>query len=333
MTDPIWKLSLPGLPFPLADALSDLAGDGMAAVLATALDIDDEANALWRVEAYCGNEAAAQALSDILVAEAAAQGAGSLEPEVTQVEDLDWVSKSQADLAPILAGRFFVHGSHDRHRRPPNGIAIEVDAGQAFGSGHHGTTQGCLIALDRLLKRGCPRNVLDMGCGSGILAIAAARAARCQVVASDIDPVAIRVARHNIKLNAAGAFVRAGNGGGHAASDDPRRGALRCGVCKYFGAAAGHARTPYQGNTRTRRPRHCVGADTQSGSTRYRRVSPSGHCVGTTLKTYGLVDPSPIALSPAAVSQRSFLPRQTAEWMSARSSPMSLSRRSSSVLK
>ena len=209
MSDPIWKLSLPGLPFPLADALSDLAGDGMADVLATALDIDDEANALWRVEAYCGNEAAARALSDMLAAEAAAQGAASLEPEITEIEDLDWVSKSQADLAPILAGRFFVHGSHDRHRRPPNGIAIEVDAGQAFGSGHHGTTQGCLIALDRLLKRGRPRNVLDMGCGSGILAIAAARAARCPVIASDIDPVAIRVARHNIKLNAAGALIRA----------------------------------------------------------------------------------------------------------------------------
>ena len=252
---------------------------------------------------------------------------------ITQVEDLDWVSKSQADLVPILAGRFFVHGSHDRHRRPPNGIAIEVDAGQAFGSGHHGTTQGCLIALDRLLKQGRPRNVLDMGCGSGILAIAAARAARCPVVASDIDPVAIRVARHNIKLNAAGTFVRAVTAAGtqhRTIRDAAPYDVVFANILarplvmlapRIREVLAPGGRAIVSGLTPNQEPR-VIGA--------YRL---QGMRAGTTLKTYGLVDPSPIALSPAAVSQRSFLPRQTAEWMSARSSPMSLSRRSSSVLK
>lgn len=210
MTDPVWKLTLPGLPFPLADALSDaVGGEDARDVLAAAIDIDDEDRALWRLEAYCTDEPAARDLLDRLAAEAAAQGAPLEQSAITEVENIDWVSKSQADLAPIRAGRFFVHGSHDRHRRPSNGIAIEVEAGQAFGSGHHGTTQGCLLAFDRLLKRGRPRRVLDLGCGSGLLAIAAARAARCPVVASDIDPVAIRVARHNIRLNAAASLVRA----------------------------------------------------------------------------------------------------------------------------
>ena len=210
MTDPVWKLTLPGLPFPLADALSDVAGgEHVRDVLAAALDIDDEARALWRLEAYCTDEPATRELLEQLRAEAAAHGAPLEEMVIGEVENIDWVSKSQADLAPIRAGRFFVHGSHDRHRRPSNGIAIEVDAGQAFGSGHHGTTQGCLLAFDSLLKRGRPRRVLDLGCGSGLLAIAAARAARCPVIASDIDPVAIRVARANVGLNAARPLVRA----------------------------------------------------------------------------------------------------------------------------
>ncbi|MGI9416128.1 MAG: 50S ribosomal protein L11 methyltransferase [Hyphomicrobiales bacterium] len=209
MSGPIWKLTLPGLPFALADRLSDLAnGGGTADVLATALDIDDEPRALWRLEAYCASEAAARALLGVLDAAARRHGVERPDPSVTPVEDLDWVSKSQADLAPISAGRFFVHGSHDRARRPPNGVAIEVDAGQAFGTGHHGTTLGCLLALDDILKKVRPRKVLDLGCGSGILAIAAALAARCPVVAGDIDPVAVRVARRNVRLNAAGMHIR-----------------------------------------------------------------------------------------------------------------------------
>ncbi|RMD88030.1 MAG: 50S ribosomal protein L11 methyltransferase, partial [Alphaproteobacteria bacterium] len=129
-----------------------------------------------------------QGALDYLLEEKAAEVA--LQP----LPDRDWVSESQKLLAPVRAGRFFVHGAHDRHRRPHAGIALEIEAGQAFGTGQHATTRGCLLLLDQLLKRRpLPRRILDLGCGSGILALAAARATGRAVLASDIDPVAVRV--------------------------------------------------------------------------------------------------------------------------------------------
>jgi ribosomal protein L11 methyltransferase len=105
----------------------------------------------------------------------------------------DWVRQSLEGLAPVTAGRFFLHGSHDRHRRRAGGVSLEIDAGTAFGTGHHGTTEGCLLALDEILKRRKPARILDVGCGTGVLAIAAARATGRKCVASDIDPEAVRV--------------------------------------------------------------------------------------------------------------------------------------------
>ncbi len=123
--------------------------------------------------------------------------------QVAPIEDRDWVSESQKLLAPVRAGRFFIHGSHDRHRRPQAGIALEVDAGQAFGTGQHATTRGCLLLIDGLLRRHpSPRRILDLGCGSGILALALARAGGRPVIASDIDPIAIDVARKTARRNA-----------------------------------------------------------------------------------------------------------------------------------
>jgi len=117
--------------------------------------------------------------------------------------ETDWVRATLERLTPVMAGRFLIHGSHDRGRHPPAGVAIEVDAGTAFGTGHHGTTLGCLLALDAILKRERPRRVLDVGSGSGVLAIAAALASHAVVVASDIDPQAVRVTRDNARLNGA----------------------------------------------------------------------------------------------------------------------------------
>ncbi len=116
----------------------------------------------------------------------------------------DWVTKSLAGLHPVRAGRFVVHGSHDRARLPGGAIGIEVEAGLAFGTGHHGTTWGCLVALDRLLRRARPERALDLGCGSGVLAIALAKATPGgpTILASDIDADSVVVARENAKLNA-----------------------------------------------------------------------------------------------------------------------------------
>jgi ribosomal protein L11 methyltransferase len=126
----------------------------------------------------------------------------------TTVTARDWVAQSLEGLAPVAAGRLVIHGAHDRHRIAPNRIGVEIEAALAFGTGHHGTTLGCLTALDRMLKRRRPRRILDIGCGSGVLAIAAARATRQQVAASDVDPVSVRVARDNARLNRADALVK-----------------------------------------------------------------------------------------------------------------------------
>jgi ribosomal protein L11 methyltransferase len=127
---------------------------------------------------------------------------------IGQLPDTDWVRESLSGLAPVVAGRLFVHGSHDRHLRPPAAISLEIDAGLAFGTGHHHTTRGCLLALQDVLKHMKPRSILDVGCGTGVLAIAAAILTRSPALASDIDPEAIPVARQNAGINATGALVR-----------------------------------------------------------------------------------------------------------------------------
>ena len=119
----------------------------------------------------------------------------------------DWVRKSLEGLKPVDAGRFVVHGAHDRARVRANRIGIEIEAALAFGTGHHGTTRGCLLALDRIVKGRRPRRILDVGTGTGVLAIAAAKALRRPVLASDIDARAVAIARENARHNRAGAYV------------------------------------------------------------------------------------------------------------------------------
>lgn len=120
---------------------------------------------------------------------------------IEPLPDEDWVAKSLEGLRPVRAGRFLIHGSHDRARVKPNDIAIEIEAGEAFGTGHHGTTAGCLAEIDRLGRLYRFRNILDLGTGTGVLAIAVARAWHQAVIATDIDPVAVRVTRENAVLN------------------------------------------------------------------------------------------------------------------------------------
>jgi ribosomal protein L11 methyltransferase len=124
------------------------------------------------------------------------------------VPDLDWVALSLEGLKPVRAGRFFVHGAHDRQKRRSGDLAIEIEAGLAFGTGHHGTTAGCLQVLEEVARRERPRNALDLGTGSAVLAIALAKFSHIPVLATDIDPVATRVASDNVRLNGVSALVK-----------------------------------------------------------------------------------------------------------------------------
>lgn len=153
-----------------------------------------------------------------LVTDAAGEAAASSIVFGT-VETKDWVKASLADLVPVSAGRFIVHGSHDRERVPPNKLGIEIEAALAFGTGHHGTTRGCLLLLDQVLNQRTPKRVLDLGSGTGVLAIAAAKALRRRVLATDIDLRSVIVARENAHLNGVGTLVEAVHATGFHAPD------------------------------------------------------------------------------------------------------------------
>lgn len=146
------------------------------------------------------------ALLGLIGAAARSQNLGPL--RIEEIADADWVTLSQGKRGVVKAGRFLVHGSHDRGRVPRRRLAIEIDAGQAFGTAHHASTRGCLIALDDVLKRERPRSVVDIGTGTGILAIAAAKALKRSVLASDSDPLAVRIAADNARKNGVGPLIR-----------------------------------------------------------------------------------------------------------------------------
>ena len=159
----------------------------------------------WRVELHFAARPKPAALRAMI-----ARASSEALARMLVVEDVpaqDWVKASLAGLKPVGAGRFVVHGAHDRARVPRNRIAIEIEAATAFGTGHHATTRGCLIALDALARSRRPRHVLDLGTGSGVLAIAAAKLLRIPVLATDIDPEAVRAARGNARNNGVGALV------------------------------------------------------------------------------------------------------------------------------
>lgn len=168
--------------------------------LAVSVTETDEANALWNVIAYFANEAEAEIARDVLQLQ---------HTVIAPLPDEDWVRRSLEGLAPVTAGRFFLHGAHDRAARRHGGLSLEIDAGTAFGTGHHGTTSGCLMAFDEILKKQKPSRVFDLGCGTGVLAIAAAKALGRKVLATDIDAEAVRVTKLNATLNGQGPRIAA----------------------------------------------------------------------------------------------------------------------------
>ena len=186
----------------VVDMLTEVFFDGEAAIAAF-----ERPDGRWDVTVHFA-DAPDKALVRQLVTNAAGEEIAKAIAFDT-VEAKDWVKASLEDLVPVPAGRFVVHGRHDRARVAPNKLGIEIEAALAFGTGHHGTTRGCLLLLDHVLKAWRPRRVLDLGTGTGVLAIAAAKALHISVLASDIDPLSVRVAGENARLNQTGHLVQA----------------------------------------------------------------------------------------------------------------------------
>jgi ribosomal protein L11 methyltransferase len=191
-----------------------------------AVSLVDNGRGGWQVAIHFDGPPDRSTVQSLVSAAAGPAAAKRLRFE--RVTTKDWVKESLAGLKPVEAGRFLIHGAHDRSGVPPNRIGIEIEAALAFGTGHHGTTRGCLLAFDGLSKRlGKFRRarrlppfrglrILDLGTGSGVLAIAVARALRHRALATDIDAEAVRVARGNARLNRAGALVEVAKADGVA---------------------------------------------------------------------------------------------------------------------
>src|ERR1700726_401429 len=196
----------------VVEVLTEVFFQGQAAI--TAFDRPD---GRWEVALHF-----AEAPDQALVREQVSSAAGGHIAKTIAfdtVEAKDWVRASLEDLVPVPAGRFVVHGAHDRARVPHNKLGIEIEAALAFGTGHHGTTRGCLLLLDHVLKKGQPRRMLDLGTGTGVLAIAAAKAVHGKVLASDIDALSVKAARENAQANGTRNRVQAIRATGFSAPD------------------------------------------------------------------------------------------------------------------
>lgn len=206
---PTWVLELEtdakGAPV-LMDALDELA------LAASSFETGD--GKPWQVSAMFAEMPDHAMLASAIARAAAAAGVKAPEFVVKPLEARDWLAENRASFQPIRAGRFFIHPTFYEGRPPAGALSIALDAATAFGSGSHGTTKGCLLALDRIARRRRPRRILDMGCGSGILAIAMAKAWVRPVLAVDIDNEAVRVTAENARRNGVGNYVRAGAGPG-----------------------------------------------------------------------------------------------------------------------
>lgn len=170
----------------------------------TASAHENEETGEWIFEATCDSPpdvAAFEALAETVLGGSVAFSVAPLD------EQTDWVARSLEGLKPVTAGGFYVYGSHETAQPPLGVIPIRIDAAQAFGTGHHETTTGCLEAIQRILKRKLPTRPIDVGTGTGILAIAIAKRRKVPVIASDIDPLAVEITRENAQLNGVGHLI------------------------------------------------------------------------------------------------------------------------------
>ena len=188
-----------------ARAMTDLLGEMFDPTQTAVAAFEAEDGRTWRLEAYFADAPDEAMIRDLIRPVVGAQAdVASFET----IDQKDWVRASLEGLKPVRAGRFLVHGSHDRDTVRANDLAIEIEAALAFGTGHHGTTLGCLRAFAGILKRGRPAHVLDVGTGTGILAFAAAKALHTPVIAGDLDPEAVTTAIGNARLNGLGPYLK-----------------------------------------------------------------------------------------------------------------------------
>jgi ribosomal protein L11 methyltransferase len=201
----------------VVDLLTESFFEGQAAIAAF-----EGPHGRWDVTVHFAEAPDQTSIRELVGVAAGDEAAGKITFDT--VEAKDWVKATLEELVPVRAGRFIVHGQHDRARVAPNKLGVEIEAALAFGTGHHGTTRGCLMLLDHVLKARDPRRVLDLGTGTGVLAIAAAKARHRPVLASDIDPLSARVARDNARLNEVGNLVESIRATGFSAPQFAARG-------------------------------------------------------------------------------------------------------------
>ena len=194
-----------------ARAMTDLLGEMFDPTDTAVAAFEAEDGVTWRLEAYFADAPDEDYVRDLI---RPVIGAEADAAEFRTIDQQDWVRASLEGLKPVRAGRFLVHGSHDRDSVRGNDLAIEIEAALAFGTGHHGTTLGCLRALVAELKRRRPARVLDVGTGTGILAFAAAKELRRPVIAGDLDGEAVRTARENARANGLGPWLKLYEGPG-----------------------------------------------------------------------------------------------------------------------
>lgn len=223
----LWRVTLV-VPGDWAEAFADRLGDGAAAAAMVEVDPD---GAAWLVELTLTDPPDRAALGARVAV--LAEACGIMEPDlsIAPIVEADWLSESLASFPPRRIGRFWVFGPHVADPVPPSAIPMEIAAATAFGSGDHGSTRGCLLALQALARRGRRGRRwrgLDCGCGSGILAIAMAKLWRRPVLAVDIDPEAVAVARRNARINGVGSLVQTALADGYAGLTMRRRRPFDC---------------------------------------------------------------------------------------------------------
>ncbi len=213
--EPLWKMAVEAPDEQLADAFAAVLDSTGAAI--TAFEVEPKGK--WLVQGFVQGKPDRAPLEGGLALAALAYGVAEPELVLEQLPDTDWVRENQESFPPMRIGRYWIHGSHVADAVPGGAIGLLIDAATAFGTGEHATTHGCLKALDLLARRGRRRRILDMGTGTGILAIAAAKTWQVPVLACDIDRNSVKVAAENVALNGVAHLVTCRPSDGYSAPE------------------------------------------------------------------------------------------------------------------